>query len=151
MRNKFKVLDCFKVDWAELAYYGYRVEHLDFDRGGEYFSQQGELTAGKKRSSRELDNFCARLSPKIKHLLIPVESKEEIAEVCFGKCLKQPGLCCLKHACLPHFGVVLCVILNTAITACQTIVLARRRLIKSLLERGLVGAKIVYLDVMLIG
>ena len=51
--------------------------------GGEYFSQEGELVAGKDRSLGELGKFCVSLSPKIKHTVTPVESKEKITEVCF--------------------------------------------------------------------
>ena len=68
---------------AELVYYGYRVEHLYSDRGSEYFSQEGELIAGKDRFLGELDKFCELLTPKIKHIVTPVESKEKIAEVWF--------------------------------------------------------------------
>ena len=83
MRKKTEVVHCFKKYCAELAYYGYRVEHLHSDRGSEYFSQEGELIAGKDRSLGELDKFCASLSPMIKHTVTPVESKEKIAEVWF--------------------------------------------------------------------
>ena len=83
MRKKSEVAHCFKKYCAELAYYGYRVEHLHSDRGSEYFSQEGELIAGKDRSLGELDKFCASLPPMIKHTVTPVESKEKIAEVWF--------------------------------------------------------------------
>ena len=83
MRNKTGVVECFKKCCAELAYYGYRVGNLHSDKGSEYFSEKNELVAGKDRSLGELDKFCARLSPKIKHVVTPVESKEKIAEVWF--------------------------------------------------------------------
>ena len=62
MRKKSEVLNCFKMYFAELAYYGHRVQHLHSDRGGEYLSQEGELIAGEGRSLGELDKYCVSLS-----------------------------------------------------------------------------------------
>ena len=83
MRHKSEVSACFKRFCDELAHYGFRVEHLQSDRGSEYFSQEGELMADKDRSLGELDRFCAAQTPKILHTVTPVGSKEKIAEVWF--------------------------------------------------------------------
>ena len=83
MRHKSQVSAFFKRYCDELAHYGFRVEHLQSDRGSEYFSQEGDLIAGKDRSLGELDRFCAAQTPKIPHTVAPVGSKEKLAEVWF--------------------------------------------------------------------
>ena len=76
MRCKSVVTKCFEKYCKELAHYGYRVEHLNIDRGGGYFSQEGELMADKDRSLGQLGTFCAFQSPIIRHTATPVGSKE---------------------------------------------------------------------------
>jgi len=83
MRTKDEAVEKFMLYQKELEFYGFRVRHLHSDRGSEYFSQEGELLANRDRSLSALDEFCASLSPVIKHTVTPVEAKEKIAEVWF--------------------------------------------------------------------
>jgi hypothetical protein len=83
MRTKDEAVEKFMLFQKELEFYGYRVHHLHSDRGSEYFSQEGELLADRDRSLSALDEFCASLSPMIKHTVTPVEAKEKIAEAWF--------------------------------------------------------------------
>jgi hypothetical protein len=84
MRKKSEAAGCFERYCKELAFYGFRVQHLHSDRGSEYFSQEGEILANHEdRALSTLDQFCRAQSPMIKHQLTPVGAKEKIAEAWF--------------------------------------------------------------------
>lgn len=84
MRKKSEAAACFQRYCNELAFYGFRVQHLHSDRGSEYFSQEGEIKANHgDRALAILDQFCQAQRPVIKHQLTPVGAKEKIAEVWF--------------------------------------------------------------------
>mmetsp|Transcript_37940 Transcript_37940/g.76675 ORF Transcript_37940/g.76675 Transcript_37940/m.76675 type:complete len:1384 (-) Transcript_37940:372-4523(-) len=83
MRSKTEVVAKFKQFVDEMAFYGIQIGTLSSDRGSEYFSQEGHLIPGRDRSLSELDAFCASQTPKIKHIVTPVECKEKIAETWF--------------------------------------------------------------------
>ena len=93
---------------------------------------------------------CVSLFPKIKHTATPVESKEKKAEVWLRDMFKSADILLFEQACLTRFGAMLQVALDAAIAACLAIRPVRRRLIKCLLESGLVGTKFACLDVVLI-
>ena len=83
MRSKTEVVAKFELFVAEMAFYGIQVGTLHSDRGSEYFDQEGALIAGRDRSLSDIDEFCASQTPKIKHIVTPVECKEKFAETWF--------------------------------------------------------------------
>ena len=127
---------------------GYQVEHLHSDKGSEYFSQKGELIAGKDRSLGELDKFYACLTPKVKHTVIPVESKEKIAEVWFQDMFETADALLFEARLSPEFwcdAVSYSQYLYNRMPNHHT---SPSTPYQSSLEIGLVGTKFVYLDVM---
>ena len=68
---------------ADMARLGIRVVNIQSDRGSEYFEQEGESRFNRGRQLHEFNLVCEHQSPKIEHIVQPVEMKEKLAESCW--------------------------------------------------------------------
>jgi hypothetical protein len=68
---------------ADMARLGIRVVNIQSDRGSEYFEQEGESRFNRGRELHEFNLVCEQHSPRIEHIVQPVEMKEKLAESCW--------------------------------------------------------------------
>jgi len=80
MRSKSEAPDTLRSYLADMGHLGVTVRHIQSDRGSEFFAQEGDTLADRDRRIHEFGSVCAAQTPVVKHVLRPVEMKENLAE-----------------------------------------------------------------------